>query len=307
MLRHCSVKMIPIRPFLLRAALWMGFMVLTGCTVPRHAMSLNLVLEHETGRTRSELPPYRCTVGAHRGSSVAYLENTLSALQAAEDDPRYAFIEFDVQYSKDRQIVVFHDRRLFRLYGKLASIGNADYAELVELSDGDITLYHLAMDILHKRINIEIKSQGDREEDEELADAIIADVRARGRMKDLMISSISSDVVRYIHRNYPGLPTGQIYWLTASTYLHIDRLTEGLYERFRESQADYLMLHVANLRNIDALLKLKPPGKTIMFWDFEDGMYLVHKDSGDRLWGTSAVANAWQQFLFRAFPPSPTE
>ncbi len=54
------------------------------------------------------------------------------------------------------------------------------------------------------------------------------------------------------------------------------------------------MLHVVNLRNIEDLIRLKPKGKTIMFWTFDDTMYLVHKDVSDRLWGDSAI-KAWGQ------------
>jgi len=267
--------------------------------LPPSSTSLRRVLEHELGRAGSTSPSYRCTVGAHRGSSVVFRENTLSALKAAESDPFYDFIEFDVQYTKDKQIVLFHDRRLLRLFGKINSIGNGTYDELRKLSGGEIALYSEAMKVLHtKKINIEIKSQGDKGEDEQLADAIIADIRARGREKDLMISSISGEVIAYIKNKYPHIRTGQIYWLTWSTYVHLDTFTEGLYDRFSDSQADFLMLYVANLRNIEGLLKLKPPGKTIMFWDFDDRMYLVHKDSADRLWGTSTVTNIWQNLVF---------
>ena len=106
-----------------------------------------------------------------------------------------------------------------------------------------------------------------------------------------MISSISSEVIAYIKKAHPDIKTGQIHWLTSSTYLHLDVLTELLYKKLLATQADYLMLHVANLRNLEDLLKLKPAGTTIMFWDFDDRMYLVHKDSGDRLWGRGQVSD----------------
>ncbi len=256
-------------------------------------------MEQEIGRTMDDVPAYRCTVGAHRGSSVTYLENTAVALKAAEDDPRYAFIEFDVQYTKDGEIVVFHDQRLLRLFGHLDSIRNSTYAELQEATNGEIARYRDVMDILNKKINIEIKSQGDEAVDERLADELIADIRARGKEHNVMISSISSDIIRYVKHTYPSIPTGQIYWLTSSTYLHLDILTERLYEDFSRSEADYLMLHAANFRNIRDLLKLKPPGKTIMFWDFEDHMYLVHQTQDDRLWGTSGIGDMWQSLLFK--------
>ena len=64
------------------------------------------------------------------------------------------------------------------------------------------------------------------------------------------------------------------------------------------TDADYLLLHVANLRNIEDLLKLKPPGKTVSFWNFDDRMYVMHKDLGDRLWGTSVMSEIWRRRCF---------
>lgn len=254
-----------------------------------HTATLHSVIRHEIGRDTCSLPDYRCTLGAHRGASVAYRENTLAAMQAAEADPSYAFVEFDVQYTRDNQIILFHDRTLLRLFGSLRSVRNATYAELADLTDGMIARYEEAMSLLTKRVNVEIKSQGDKAEDQRLVDAIVADVRARGRAGNVMISSISADVVRYVKHTYPDMATGQIFWLTASTYIHLDGLTERLYRQFGESHADYLMLHVANLRNIEDLIKLKPPDKTIIFWDFDDHLYLVHKGFSDRLWGTELL------------------
>jgi hypothetical protein len=59
------------------------------------------------------------------------------------------------------------------------------------------------------------------------------------------------------------------------------------------------MLHVANLRNIDDLLKFKPKGKTIVFWDFSDTIYIVHKDISDRLWGDSGIRTFCQFVLYK--------
>ena len=264
---------------------------LAACTSPRHTARLGDVLEHELGRTDKTIAGYRCTLGAHRGASVVHRENTLAALMTADRDPSYAFIEFDVQYTRDNQIVVFHDLTVLRLYGKVRSIGNETYKDLVELTDGEIATYAEVMDVLTKKLNIEIKSQGDPLEDQRLADEVIADLRARKRSREVMISSISSDVIAYIKEAHPDIKTGQIHWLTSSTYLHLDVLTELLYKKLLTTQADYLMLHVANLRNLESLLELKPDDTTIMFWDFDDRMYLVHKDPGDRLWGRGLVSD----------------
>lgn len=261
--------------------------LVSGCVTSRATIGLDRLLEEER-KDNGKSYDYRCTSGAHRGASLEHKENTILALKAADRDKRYAFVEFDVQYSQDRRIMVFHDRRMLRLFGSLRKIGNTSFVKLCEVTDGEIVAYDEVMPVVKKKLNIEIKSQGDPELDEKLVDEIMADLRARKREKDVLISSISSDVITYVSQNYPEIPTGKVFWLTSSTYLHLDGLTEKLYEDMNATQADYLMLHMANLRNIDDLLRLKPKDKTIVFWDFDDSMYVVHKDLSDRLWGDSA-------------------
>ncbi len=125
-----------------------------------------------------------------------------------------------------------------------------------------------------------------------------------------MISSISGDVIKYVNRYYPEIPTGQVFWLTSSTYLPFDGLTKELYEEINATQADYLMLHGANLFNIDDLLEFKPWGKTVVFWDFGDTMYIVHKDLSDRLWGDSGIRTLYNLLRYKfvsAFQRSKSE
>jgi glycerophosphoryl diester phosphodiesterase len=274
--------------FLPVAALTLLAAMASGCAMPPWVTSLDEILEREgiTHRVRYE---YRCTAGAHRGASAEHRENTMAALKAADQNSRYAFIEFDVQYSKDRRIVVYHDTRMLRLDGSLSAVGNSTFAELSEITGGQIAAYDEVIGSLKKKLNIEIKSRGDKREDERLADEIIADIRTRKRQNDVLISSISDDIIKYVSRKHPDIATGQVFWLTSSTFLHIDGLTKKLYENIGATRADYLMLHTANLHNIDDLLEFKPRGKTIVFWNFDDTMYIVHKDSSDRLWGDSGM------------------
>ncbi len=272
------------------------------CIGPRHVSILDDVLRQEGRRSRL-LYSHRCTRGAHRGSSEAHLENTLAAFAAAEADRRFAFIEFDVQYSKDGRIVVFHDQRMLRLFGSLRSIGNTTYAELSKISEGEIATYEEVMSVLRKPLNIEIKSQGDADEDRRLADEVVADLRHRGRQRDVLISSISSEVIRHVKERNPDIRTGKVFWLTSSTYLHFDFLTDNLFAEMKEIGADYLMLHVANLRNVERLLRRKPRGISVVFWDFDDRMYLVHKDLDDRLWGASRASEVVRSLRYRLALP----
>lgn len=315
-------RILPFRPFspalrgrvlaLLAAPLFLGQ---AGCTSlmrgksrtevplqPPFVTSLDAIFAQQGKAPRPQYG-YRCTAGAHRGASTELLENTLAALVAADRDDRYAFIEFDVQYTRDGRIVVFHDKRLFRIFGSLRSIGNSTYAELQELSEGEIAAYDEVMPLLHKKLNIEIKSRDDPEEDERLVDEIMADLRRRGRDRDVLLSSISPDVIRYVNRKYPEMPTGQVFWLTTSTYIHLDILTERLYEEISATQADYLMMHIANLRNIEDLLRYKPRNKTVVFWDFDDRIFIIHKDLSDRLWGDSSLHVLFRNVWYRLLSP----
>jgi glycerophosphoryl diester phosphodiesterase len=282
-----------IRRFFPVFALFMLAAMVTGCDMPPYVASLDEILEQEGIRNRARYG-YRCTAGAHRGASEEHRENTMAALKAADKSSKFAFIEFDVQYSKDRRIVVYHDKRMLRLYGNLSAIGNTTFAELSKMTGGEIAAYDEVIGTLKKKLNIEIKSLGDNQEDKRLVDEILADIQTRKRDNDVLISSISRDVIKHVKRNYPNIATGQVLWLTSSTFLHFDGLTKKLYEDISNTQADYLMLHVANLHNIDDLLKFKPRGKTIVFWDFDDTMYIVHKDISDRLWGDSGIRTFYQ-------------
>jgi glycerophosphoryl diester phosphodiesterase len=187
-------------------------------SMPRHTVGLDAVLARELGRECDGLADYRCTLGAHRGDSELHIENTLEAILSARSDPRYAFIECDVQYAADGTVVVFHDRRLRRVFGSWDKIGASTYDELLKLSGGGIATYQEVMDAARgKRLNIEIKSQGDADEDRRLVDFVVADIQARGLLKRVAISSISEDVVAYAKTTYPNLAVGQVFWVKSST------------------------------------------------------------------------------------------
>ena len=67
----------------------------SGCAMPRYTVGLHQVLADEIGRDRKDLPDYRCTRGAHRGNSLAFVENTLGTIIAYEFAyrPRFSLVE----------------------------------------------------------------------------------------------------------------------------------------------------------------------------------------------------------------------
>ncbi len=289
-----------LRTFLINLLM---LLFLSGCVMPRHSTGLHTVLE-EKPNGKNNLASVRCTRGAHRGDSYFYTENTIRAIHSARNNPKFAFIEFDVQYSSDNQPVVVHDTTLRRVFREKGNVGESTLEELRLLSDNQISTYAEIMELAEgKPLNIEIKSQGNAEEDERLADFLVADLKERKIEKRVLISSISEEAVRYVKTTYPEMETGQIFFFKASTYLPFDFLTEGLYRQIRESKADYLMLHTTNRHNIEDLLRLKPKDKTIVFWNFDDTMYIVHKNFSDRLWGDGGFKTFFNWLRYQTARP----
>ena len=212
--------------------------------------------------------------GAHRGASIDYEENTLEAFEKAVNEPKYDFIEFDVQYTKDKEIAVFHQTVKYGIPKKLIEISNLTYEELDEKFEFHVPNYSEAMEIIagKKPVEIEIKSHGNEQEDFELVDFIIKDCKKRKICKEILISSPSEHIVKYLKENYPEIKTGRVYWVVPSTFIESEYLTEALYNG---TEADYLLMHGYNINNYELLSKLKPVNKTLVFWYFTDEIYIV--------------------------------
>jgi glycerophosphoryl diester phosphodiesterase len=80
---------------------------------------------------------------AHRGEPVGHRENTLPAFAAAAAAGA-DMIEIDLRRTRDGAIVVLHDQTLDRLWGRAASVGDVDLAEVAVLGEGDVRIPTLA-------------------------------------------------------------------------------------------------------------------------------------------------------------------
>ncbi len=249
-------------------------------------------------------------LGAHRGNSVDYIENTLPAFESAVEDEKYKFIEFDIQYTKDKKIVVHHDRSLLRLQKKQDKIEELNYNELMNLSKYYIPTYEEVMNITagKKPLNIEIKSQGNILDDEMLVDYVILDLEKRGLIDTTLISSISEELIYYVNNKYNGfeesfnesyykndsywknrrrIDTGLIFYVTESTFTNNAPFICDLFRlckrkhgwemivRVLDSGAGYLMIHGANLEQYNDIYVSFQYDEKVVFWTFDDQMYLV--------------------------------
>lgn len=103
-------------------------------------------------------------IWAHRGCSLRYPENTLSAFEAACRLPEIAGIELDIQLSKDGEIVVFHDETLGRIVGRQENLHDFTWKELQQLKP-DLPSMRQVLELVKPyalekglQINIELKN-----------------------------------------------------------------------------------------------------------------------------------------------------
>jgi glycerophosphoryl diester phosphodiesterase len=79
------------------------------------------------------------TAIAHRGEPVGHRENTLPAFAAAAAAGA-DMVEIDLRRTRDGAIVVLHDQTLERLWGRAASVGDVDLADVAALGEGDVRI-----------------------------------------------------------------------------------------------------------------------------------------------------------------------
>jgi glycerophosphoryl diester phosphodiesterase len=99
--------------------------------------------------------------GAHYGPTAGQ-ENTMAAFRAAAD-LGYAYIETDIQATKDGQVVVFHDDTLDRLTGASGRVSDRSAADLARLRVGGQpipTLDAVLEEFPDIRFNIDLKAFG---------------------------------------------------------------------------------------------------------------------------------------------------
>ena len=216
--------------------------------------------------------------GAHRGASLDYEENTIKAFKKAVDEEKYKFIEFDIQYSKDGKIVVFHENSMFIIPKKFVSIPDLTYNELNNKFEFEIPKYEGVMDLIagKKPLNIEIKSHGNLAQDKKLVDFVIKDCEKRGISNQIIISAISDDIISYVTEKYPEIKTGKVYWVTIQSIIPISDICDDVYD----TPAEYILLHGYNIHNYKTLIECKPEDKNLIFWYFTDEAYII-KDKPD--------------------------
>jgi glycerophosphoryl diester phosphodiesterase len=157
-------------------------------------------------------------ITAHRGSSRAAPENTLSALrQAVADGADYA--EIDVQTTRDGQVVLLHDRDFMRLAGDPRRVEDLTLAETGEIDVGGwfdpafsgerIPTLAEAIDLVRGQLRLNIELKFNRP-DPNLAAAVVEVVRQKGFERECVFTSLDLASLQEVERIDSGLTTGLV-------------------------------------------------------------------------------------------------
>lgn len=158
---------------------------------------------------------------AHRGSVTEAPENTVSAMKKALSHGVQA-IEFDVQLTKDNELIVIHDHHLRRL-NKRAKRNVREYTlkEIKKIDIGSIFSKVFAKERLatltellevipeHVFINIEIKNAPIIYEG--IEQILLDTLQKEKRLHNIMISSFDHVSLQYVQKEAPMIPLGLLF------------------------------------------------------------------------------------------------
>ena len=146
-------------------------------------------------------------VYGHRGASAVAPANSLEAFREARRAGADG-VELDVRLTRDRQVVVFHDRKVTLPSGRRVAIARLTLAELrqVDLGGGQrIPTLEEALDAIgpRMRVNIEIKAESPRTRG--LEREVVSIVRRRGAGSQVLFSSFNPLSIRRVARLAPAI------------------------------------------------------------------------------------------------------
>jgi glycerophosphoryl diester phosphodiesterase len=174
------------------------------------------------------LSPAKFKIFAHRGTTeLGAQENTIEAFEhalACGAD----YLETDVQATKDRRAIIFHDSNLTRLLGISQKASALSLAEIRKLGESRGVQVPLLEDLLLKfpnaRFNIDVKAQNAVSE-------TVATIEKMSANNRVLVSSFSSKRRLAALRALPGVATsadsGRVLLLLVGTGLRSSRIIDA--------------------------------------------------------------------------------
>lgn len=154
---------------------------------------------------------------AHRGASGIAPENTVAAVTSALDSGA-PMIEIDVQYTRDHQMVVFHDDTIERTTDGTGAISEKSLEEVQRLDAGSwfgpsfagerVPKLLEVLELIRGRayVNLEIKPRPDTEDARKETLELIELLRSMSMLDMCLFSSFDHRAIRFVRTLMPDLP-----------------------------------------------------------------------------------------------------
>ncbi len=192
-------------------------------------LCVNALNAENGGKTLKQL------IYAHRGASYDYPENTLLAFRKAVEQGADG-IELDVQFTKDKKIVVCHDDKIDRTSNGSGYVEDMTFEELLaydfgsfkgeEFAGEKIPLLSQVLDLIKESgilLNIEIKNRGEKEDGLEEA---VSNMVHEYELEDKVIYSSFDHQMLYRLKAYD--PTAKVAALYGHTPYKAFEYMQGL-------------------------------------------------------------------------------
>ena len=167
---------------------------------------------------------------AHRGNSSQRPENTLASFTSALDVGA-TFVEFDVQLTRDRTVVVLHDATLDRTTTGRGPVGALTFDEIRAFSAGHPSVFGATyeaervpslaetLDFLkgRARVMIEIKTESVSDDGDAGVEALtLKEVRRAGMEKEVALISFDRRALLRCREQAPEIPRGHLFYRAES-------------------------------------------------------------------------------------------
>lgn len=212
-------------------------------------------------------------VQIHRGftDNGRYIENTIEAFRAANRAGHH-MIELDVRFSKDQQVVVFHDTNLKRVFHDERDLSQIDAKELNESFQIPTLKSVLADALVPQFMNIELKQELKQDLGLERA---VYDLIAELHVEDrVLITSFNESVLQRMYRLTPNLMLGYLVEpnLQESQVDFIERIKTVV----KPLQSQLVSLNAGSI-NEALVAELKKEGVAFFAWTINDEVLALEK------------------------------
>ena len=167
-------------------------------------------------------------VVGHRAAGTLAPENSLEGLEVAIEHGCYAS-EIDVQRTKDGHYVINHDDTFRRLAGDGRAPKDMTFEEVRGLRLRDTTdpgrtlqvpTLEEMLDVIKGRERLLVELKG-ATADRQMVDDVVAMVRERDCVGDVILISLNYDVIEYAERTYPEFDTGTLVFVSVGNVSHL--------------------------------------------------------------------------------------